>query len=92
MKQAIFDKFMEKFGPARDRREELANQPEYVEEILKQGVEQARKIASAARSTGSRCSRNQKLRMTSDELRIETYAICSFEARRINRTANAVNS
>ena len=45
VKQAIFDKFMEKFGPARTRRAELASQPEYVAQILKRGVEQARKIA-----------------------------------------------
>jgi tryptophanyl-tRNA synthetase len=44
VKQAIFDKFMEKFGPARTRREELAKQPEFVDEILKRGVAQARKI------------------------------------------------
>jgi tryptophanyl-tRNA synthetase len=45
VKQAIFDKFMEKFGPARARREELIHNPDYVEEILKRGVGQARKIA-----------------------------------------------
>jgi len=45
VKQAIFDKFMEKFGPARTRRAELADQPEYVDQILKSGVKQARKIA-----------------------------------------------
>ena len=45
VKQAIFDKFMEKFGPARARREELAKQPEFVENVLKRGVDQARKIA-----------------------------------------------
>jgi tryptophanyl-tRNA synthetase len=44
VKQEIFGKFMEKFGPARTRREELAKQPEYVDEILKRGVEQARKV------------------------------------------------
>jgi tryptophanyl-tRNA synthetase len=44
VKQAIFDKFMEKFGPARARREELVKQPEYVDEILKRGVEQARAV------------------------------------------------
>jgi tryptophanyl-tRNA synthetase len=44
VKQAIFDKFMEKFGPARTRREELIKQPEYVDEILKRGVEQARAV------------------------------------------------
>lgn len=45
VKQAIFDKFMEKFGPARARREELVRHPEYVEEILKRGAEQARQIS-----------------------------------------------
>jgi tryptophanyl-tRNA synthetase len=45
VKQAIFDKFMEKFGAARTRREELLNRPEFLEQILKRGVEQARKIA-----------------------------------------------
>jgi tryptophanyl-tRNA synthetase len=44
VKQAIFDKFMEKFGAARARREELARQPEYVDEVLKRGAEKARKI------------------------------------------------
>jgi tryptophanyl-tRNA synthetase len=44
VKQAIFDKFMEKFGPARARREELAKQPEYVDAILRRGAEQARAI------------------------------------------------
>jgi tryptophanyl-tRNA synthetase len=44
VKQAIFDKFMEKFGPARTRRDELIKQPEYVDEILKRGVEQARAV------------------------------------------------
>ncbi len=44
VKQAIFDKFMEKFGQARARRDELLRQPEYVDEILKHGVEQARKV------------------------------------------------
>jgi tryptophanyl-tRNA synthetase len=45
VKQAIFDRFMEKFGPARARRQELEAQPEYVNEILKRGVDQARKVA-----------------------------------------------
>jgi tryptophanyl-tRNA synthetase len=45
VKQAIFDKFIEKFGAARTRREELANQPEYVDEILKQGAAQTRETA-----------------------------------------------
>jgi tryptophanyl-tRNA synthetase len=45
VKQAIFDRFMEKFGPARARRKQLESQPQYVDEILKRGVEQARKVA-----------------------------------------------
>jgi tryptophanyl-tRNA synthetase len=45
VKQAIFDKFMEKFGPARARRKELLSRPDFVDDILKRGVEQARKIA-----------------------------------------------
>ncbi len=44
VKKAIFERFMEKFGPARARRKELENQPEYVDEILKQGVERAKKV------------------------------------------------
>ena len=45
VKQAIYDKFIERFGPARARRKELLSKPEYVDEILKRGAEQARKIA-----------------------------------------------
>lgn len=45
VKQAIFDKFMEKFGPARARREELLKQPELLDRILKHGVQQARSRA-----------------------------------------------
>jgi tryptophanyl-tRNA synthetase len=45
VKQAIFDLYMEKFGPLRARRQELDSQPEYIDEILKQGAEKARKIA-----------------------------------------------
>ncbi len=45
VKQAIFDHFMQLVGPARTRRQELSNKPAYVEEILRQGVSQARAIA-----------------------------------------------
>ncbi len=44
-KQAIFDHFMELFGPARARRKELECKPDYVEEVLLKGVEQARAVA-----------------------------------------------
>ncbi len=42
VKQAIYDKFMERFGEARRRRKELEKQPEYVEQVLLRGAEQAR--------------------------------------------------
>jgi tryptophanyl-tRNA synthetase len=45
VKQAIFDCFMEKFGSAREKRKQLEQQPEYVDQILKMGVEQAREVA-----------------------------------------------
>ena len=45
VKQAIFDRFMEKFGSARARREELARQPEYVDKILRRGAEKAREVS-----------------------------------------------
>jgi len=45
VKQAIFDHFMERFGPARARRKELQGQPDYVEEVLRRGAEQARAMA-----------------------------------------------
>jgi tryptophanyl-tRNA synthetase len=45
VKKAIFDRFMEMFGPARERREKLADEPEYVAEVLKQGLEKARRVA-----------------------------------------------
>jgi tryptophanyl-tRNA synthetase len=45
VKQAIFDRFMEKFASMRERRKQLENEPEHVEEILKKGVEQVRRVA-----------------------------------------------
>jgi len=42
VKQAIFERFMERFGPARTRRVELENQPEYVEDVMLRGAEHAR--------------------------------------------------
>ncbi len=45
VKQAIFGKFMDKFGPLRDRRSQLDKEPEYVEAVLRRGVEQARAVA-----------------------------------------------
>jgi tryptophanyl-tRNA synthetase len=44
VKQGLLDAFMEKFGPARRRRQELAKEPGYIVEILKRGAEQAREI------------------------------------------------
>ena len=45
VKQAVFDLYMKKFESMRARRKELDSQPEYIDEILKQGAEKARKIA-----------------------------------------------
>jgi tryptophanyl-tRNA synthetase len=44
-KEAIFDLFMKRFEPLRGRREELERRPEYVEAVLRRGVEQARETA-----------------------------------------------
>ncbi|MCJ7472526.1 MAG: hypothetical protein MUP02_06950 [Actinobacteria bacterium] len=44
VKQAIFDRFMEIFGPARARRRELDSQPDYVEEVMRRGAEKARAV------------------------------------------------
>jgi tryptophanyl-tRNA synthetase len=44
VKQAIFDRFLQRFGPARARRTELENQPDYVEEVMRLGAEKARTV------------------------------------------------
>jgi tryptophanyl-tRNA synthetase len=46
VKKEIFNLFMDTFGPARRRRQELENQPEYLDEVLQKGVAQARNTAS----------------------------------------------
>jgi tryptophanyl-tRNA synthetase len=45
VKQAIFDRFMERFGPARERRKQLDKEKGYVSEVLKRGAGQAREVA-----------------------------------------------
>ncbi len=45
VKQALFDLYMKHFGPARQRRQQLESQPDYVEMVLKRGAEQVRKVA-----------------------------------------------
>jgi len=45
VKQAILDRFMERFGPARARRKALEKDPGYVESVLMRGVSQAREAA-----------------------------------------------
>jgi len=45
VKKEIFSLFMDKFGPMRRRRQELEKEPAYLDEILRNGVEQVRKIA-----------------------------------------------
>lgn len=44
VKQAIFESFMEKFGPARARRQQLEKEHEYIKEVLRRGVEVARAV------------------------------------------------
>ncbi len=44
-KQAVFDRFMQFFGPARERRKQLEKEPEYIEAALMKGVEEARAVA-----------------------------------------------
>ncbi len=44
VKQALLESFMEKFGPARRRRQELEKEPGYIKEILKRGAARAREI------------------------------------------------
>lgn len=44
-KNELLEAVLEYFGPARERRETLVNNPEYVREILKAGAEKAREIA-----------------------------------------------
>ncbi len=44
VKQAIFDKFMEKFGSARRKRRELERQQDYVTDVLRRGADKARAI------------------------------------------------
>jgi tryptophanyl-tRNA synthetase len=44
-KQALFDAFMDYFGPYRKRREELANNLDYVDEVLSKGAKKARHAA-----------------------------------------------
>lgn len=45
VKQAIFDLFVKRFGPAREKRRQLEKEPEFVDEVLRKGAEQARRIA-----------------------------------------------
>jgi tryptophanyl-tRNA synthetase len=45
VKQAIFDLFMRRFGAAREKRKQLEKEPDFVDDVLKKGVEQARRIA-----------------------------------------------
>ncbi len=45
-KQALFEKFVEYFRDMRQKREELATDPAYVDEVLRKGAEKARAVAS----------------------------------------------
>ena len=45
-KNELFEKFMDYFGPYRQKREELLNNMDYVYEILRNGTKKARSVAS----------------------------------------------
>lgn len=45
-KTELLNAILEYFGNAREKREELAQNPKYVEEILQEGARKARAIAS----------------------------------------------
>lgn len=46
-KKALLEKFEQHFGPFRQRRQELASQPDYVEQILRDGAVKAKAEAAA---------------------------------------------
>lgn len=46
-KQALFELILDHFGPARKRREELLQDPGYVDQVLKDGAAKARALARA---------------------------------------------
>ncbi len=50
-KNELFNKFMDYFSPFREKREKLANNMDYVYEILQKGAEKARSIASLKMDT-----------------------------------------
>ena len=45
-KQALFEKYTEYFAEMRDRRKQLLEKPQYIEDVLQAGAEKARKIAA----------------------------------------------
>ena len=53
MKKALLEKFEQHFGPLRAKREELARNLDYVEQVLREGAERANaeaaKVLQAAR-------------------------------------------
>ena len=46
VKQAIYDNFIALFSEARRKRRDLDSRPEYIEEVLRRGAEQARVVAA----------------------------------------------
>ncbi len=45
VKKEIYRLFMDRFGPARERRRQLETRPEYLDEVLRRGAAEARKIS-----------------------------------------------
>jgi len=46
LKKALFEQYWNFLAPARERRAELAARPEYVDDVLRRGVERARAVAT----------------------------------------------
>ncbi len=46
LKKTLFEHYWQRFAPARKRREELLANPDYVDQVLREGAEKARSIAS----------------------------------------------
>jgi tryptophanyl-tRNA synthetase len=55
-KQQLFELLMDHFGPARQRREQLMNDPAYIDEVLTRGAQAARqKITEVTRRAREAC-------------------------------------
>ncbi len=49
-KKLLLEKILDHFGPCREKRAELKNNPDYIKQVLKIGAEKARAVASATKA------------------------------------------